>query len=245
MLKKIIIIIQARLNSTRLKEKVLLDLCGKTVIEHIYERCKNCKGSGNVIIATSTNPDDDKLANFLKSKNIPYFRGSEKNVLDRFYSAAKKYNSEIIVRVCGDNPLIDYMLIDTLIQKLVESNLDYAAPKNFPLGFGSEVFTFSALEKTYNRAKEKYQLEHVTPYIYENPEIFKISYIVENDAFAINCRLTLDTENDYQLLKHLYDKFYNNAVVDNREVMNYLKLNPKLLKLNSSVNQKSYKECEN
>lgn len=245
MRKKIIIIIQARLNSTRLKEKVLLDLCGKTVIEHIFERCKKCKVSGNVIVATSTIPDDDKLADFLKSKNIPYFRGSEKNVLDRFYSAAKKYKSDIIVRVCGDNPLIDYMIIDMLIKKMVESNLDYVSTKNFPLGVGSEVFTFSALEKTYNEAKEKYQLEHVTPYIYESQDVFKISYIVNSDAFGINCRLTLDTENDYQLLKHLYDKFYNNGVVDNREAMNYLKLNPKILKLNSSIKQKSYKECEN
>ncbi|HOK41553.1 MAG TPA: glycosyltransferase family protein [bacterium] len=244
---KAIIIIQARVESKRLPEKILININGKTIIEHIFERCEKSVLKAKTIIATSTNKEDDKLVELLNTKKIPYFRGSEKNVLLRFYEAAKNENADIIIRVCGDSPFIDFKAIDRLILTIINDDYDYVAYKNSDcIGLTAEALTFLALEKTYKEAKENYQLEHVTPYIYENPDIFKIKYLEYKlkYEFQRSLRLTLDTIDDFKLIEIIYKNLYKGKVIEIDELLDFLKENQALIEINSNVKQKSYKEAE-
>mgnify|MGYP000716508216 CR=1 FL=1 len=206
----ILAIIQARVNSTRLPNKIFSDIEGKPLIWHVVNRIKSSKKNEKIVIATSVNPLDDKLEEWCIKNNLDCFRGSEDNVLERFYFAARKYNGEIIVRITADDPFKDPEIIDEVINILISENLDFAYnnyPPSFPEGLDTEVFTFRALEKAYQSTNDPFELEHVTQFFYRNPQLFK----QKNFSFKkniSNLRWTIDTEKDLEMARAVYKFLY-------------------------------------
>lgn len=194
------IIIQARMGSTRLPGKVLKKIGGKTLLEHIIFRLEKLDTDTKVVIATSDLEKDDILENVCVENNICYFRGSESNVLQRYYNCAKENSFKHIVRLTGDNPFVDIEELDKLIDLHISSNADYS--RSFavlPKGVGSEIFTFNTLELSYEYGKSPNHLEHVNEYIEENESKFKISELqVKEEINRPNISLTVDTQDDYE-----------------------------------------------
>lgn len=194
------IIIQARLGSTRLPGKVLMPIGKKTLLEHILYRLSFFKEENIVVVATSNKEKDNKLAEFCKEKGIACFRGSEENVLERYYLCAKKYKFQEIVRLTADNPFVDIEELAALLELFREEKADYAKSfEGLPYGVGTEVFTFAALEKDYRESSQAHHFEHVNEYILENPQIFKtVNLETPEEKRKPEVRLTVDTKEDYR-----------------------------------------------
>lgn len=194
------IIIQARMGSTRLPGKILKNIGNKTLLEHILFRLIKLKHEVEVVIATSDLEKDAKVENFCKDKGIKCFRGSETNVLERYYMCAKDNAFEHIVRLTGDNPFTDIEELDNLIELHLKTSADYSRSfASLPKGVGAEIFTFEALEKSYQNGHKENHIEHVNEYIEENEDEFNISELkVESEKNRPDISLTVDTEDDYQ-----------------------------------------------
>lgn len=245
-MKNITAIIQARMGSKRLYSKVLKNICDVPMLKHISDRVKTAQRLNKIVVATTDEPADAAIEDFCQENDILCFRGSSANVLKRYYDAAEAFGGQAIVRITGDNPLVEPHFIDACIDKLIKENLDYISVGGCPLGCGVEAFRFTALEEAYFCAKEIYQEEHVTPYIYDNPELFKVGeYAVEPEYNAPDFRLTVDELKDFELMKHIYSKFYKKGeIVSLKDVIAYLKANIGISKKNKDVKQKHYKEYE-
>ena len=196
------------MGSSRLPGKVLKEIGTKNLLEHILFRLSRLKHNTIIMIATSLLEKDNTIESFCKENNIKYFRGSESNVLERYYLCAQKNNFDHIVRLTGDNPFIDTEELDNLISLHLDSKADYS--RSFavlPKGVGAEIFTFDALEKSYQHGTKENHKEHVNAYIEENETFFKISeLIVMKDKMRPEISLTVDTEDDYQKACYIVDK---------------------------------------
>ena len=210
------IIVQARTGSSRLPNKVMKYLEDKIVLQHVYDRLKESKYAQKVIITTTTNVSDTIIVDYCINNNIEVFRGSELNVLNRYYETAKYYKSDIIVRVTSDCPLIDVKFIDMMIDYYLKSDLKYLGPKyfgnhKFPDGFNGEIFNFDVLEEANNNANIN-QKEHVTTYIidkYKKEEFtYPILYQKYKNIDFTDLHLSLDTPEDYNLLKKIFKNVY-------------------------------------
>lgn len=242
---KVIGIIQARTGSKRLKNKVLMKLGNGCVLEILLERLKKSKKLDDIIVATTIKKEDDAIEKLCNDLGINVFRGSEKDVLDRFYKSSKFYHGDVIVRITGDNPLTSIELLDKQVECLLKNKFDYVSTKNIILGLSSEVFTFDVLETAWKNAKEKYQREHVTPYIYENSNLFKIFYLEPPKYLKRrDIRLTIDTFEDFELYLGLQKHFSDLVNVNIEEIIDFLDKNPQIKNINMNVKQKSYKEVE-
>lgn len=238
-----ICIVQARMTSTRLPGKVLASLEGKTIIEHVYERLSESKKINEIVFAIPDSEENRVLEEFLSRKKIKFFLGSEENVLERFYKCAEKYNADIVIRVTCDNPLVDYEAIDLLIDELEHSHLDYITTEGLPLGCSTEVFTFQALETAFQKAGKDYEKEHVTPYIFEHPESFKVEKM--NAPAALHhpgMRFTVDTGEDLKLMKAIYHALYRDKPINLRDVIELVLKRPELMQINAHIRQKKFKE---
>ena len=227
---KIDVIIQARMGSTRLPGKIMMKLEDKYVIDHVIERVSKSKNVRHVIICTSIKSTDDVIYNHCIKHNIKCFRGSEQNVLNRYYETAKYFGSEYIVRLTSDCPLIDHVYVDKMINKYFDLKLSYVGPKyygnhKFPDGFNCEVFSFKCLEEA-----EKYsditEHEHVTTYIIKKYSTYQYDYELTKTYENINLsqlHLSLDTPNDYIFLKDIFKNVYKknkNFTLEN--ILDYL-----------------------
>ena len=194
------IIIQARMGSTRLPKKVLKKIGDKNLLEHILFRLSKLKREVKVIIATSDLSKDDELEEFCDDTNTICFRGSEQNVLERYYLCAKEHNFSHVVRLTGDNPFVDIEELDNLIDLHINLHSDYSRSFSvLPKGVGSEIFTFDALELSYINGKKENHLEHVNEYIEENEDKFTISELkVTKEKRKPDMSLTVDTLDDYK-----------------------------------------------
>ena len=236
---KAFIIIQARMGSARLPGKVLMPLGGKPAIQWVIERAKRCGEADDVILATTTQSDDDPLEYLCAKLGAKCFRGSMDDVLDRYYSAARHFGAngnDIIVRVTGDCPLIDPQICDAVITALKNSSADYVsntAPCTFPDGLDCEAMRFSALERSWREAKMKYEREHVTQYILKHPELFLIENC-PNGRDLSDMRWTLDEPADYEFLSAVIEGLETDDfhMVD---VLSFLDKNPSLSRINSSI----------
>jgi len=237
--KKVVAIIQARTGSTRLQGKVLMDIVGKPMLWHIVERAKRCKKVNSIIVATTTNQDDNAVMKVSKNCGVETFAGKENDVLDRYFQAAKKFSADIIVRITADCPLINPDTIDKMVTLCLKENADYICghPKFASIEQGVEVFSFIALEKAKNMATKDYQREHVTIFIKENPKLFKIATIIPKSIFQRkDMRLTVDTKEDLELMQEIYNRLYKkNEIIDIEDVINILENNPDLKKINVNV----------
>ncbi|MBU4461499.1 glycosyltransferase family protein [Patescibacteria group bacterium] len=241
---KICAIIEARIGSTRLPGKVLMPICGKPMLQHIIERLRFSKLINQIILAIPDTKENDILEEFALRNSIGCYRGSENEVLARIYLAAKENNCDVIVRITADNPLIDPEIIDLAIKKYLSARADYSStfyPSRFlPIGLDAEVFNFHALEIAYKNAKKSHQREHVTPYFYEHPDVFKIISIklpkhLENPKL----RLTLDTKEDLELITKIYAKLYKTgSLFKTKEILDLFKVQPELKKINAHIIQK-------
>lgn len=239
--KKIGIIIQARIGSTRLPGKVMLDLEGKPVLQHVVERCKESKVD-EVIVATSINPENDIIEKLCAKISIPCFRASEDNVLNRYYECAKKFNLNVVIRITADCPLIDPTIINKAIDKFNEGNYDYVSnihnKRTYPRGLDTEVFSFDVLKKMDKKVKKKEDKEHVTLYLLRNITQYKTAEIV-NDIDYSYLRWTLDEKADFKLIKEIYSKLYKKGKqFYMKEVIKLLKENKELQEINKNIKQK-------
>ena len=240
----ILAIIQARMTSTRLPGKVLMDIENKPMLWHVINRLRFSKKLDNIILAIPDKKENDILEQFAKNNCIKYFRGSEKDVLSRYYKTAKKFKVNVIVRITADCPLIDPEIVDRVIQKYSDSNADYTSntlKKTFPRGLDVEVFNFKILEEAYQKAKEYYQREHVTPYIYKNPKRFRLVNIKSKSNLCY-MRWVVDEKKDLEFIREIYKKIYlKKKIFYMKDVITILKEYPKLMKINENVKQKNEK----
>jgi spore coat polysaccharide biosynthesis protein SpsF len=202
------VIIQARMGSTRLPGKVLLQIAGRPLLEHVIGRLDNIQNKVQVVIATSTEKQDDVIANYCDSHFISFFRGSKKDVLGRYYECSKKYEFNHIVRLTADNPFTDILELECLINSHIEEDNDYTHSfGGLPIGVGAEIFSFNALEKSFYEGHEPNHREHVNEYIQEHPDIFKIGELkVPESKNYPSLRLTVDTKEDYLNACHIAEK---------------------------------------
>ena len=230
-------IIQARMGSTRLPNKVLMNLNGKSVLENIIERLKKSNSIDKIIVATSVNPENVVIEELCDSKGIECYKGSEDDVLDRYYQTCRffKVNSDDhVVRITADCPLIDYEVIDEIIEKHLENKNDYTSNTivpSFPDGLDCEVFTFLSLEDAWKNALLSSEREHVTLYIKNHPELFKLENIL-NDEDLSDLRWTLDEKEDFEFIEKVYSYFTNSEIFLTDDILNVLRENPNLLKIN-------------
>lgn len=246
---KVVCLVQARVGSTRLPGKILKEICGKTILHHEIDRLKKCKEIDEIVIATTDKEDDDKIVNEAKKLSVKYFRGSENDVLSRFYYAAKENNADIIVRVTSDCPCIDFEILDKMLiyfkDKYKEKQVDYLSntiKRTYPRGYDIEIFTFSALEKSYINAEKEYEREHVTPYIYDKTNNFlKLSF--ENKDDYSEYRVTLDTIEDFIVIKNIFENlYYKNPYFKLNDVVQYLNNNLHIVDINKHIEQKKLGE---
>ncbi|MDO8524147.1 MAG: glycosyltransferase family protein [bacterium] len=233
------IIIQARMGSKRLPGKMIRKILGKTVLEHVIFRLKKIKAPSLIILATTTNKKDSILEEIAKENKIKVFRGSEDDVLDRYYQTAKQFAIDPIVRITADCPVLDWQICDEVISFYLDNKFDYVSnvrPPTFPDGLDIEVFSFKALEKTWQNAKLKSEREHVTAYIGNHPEIFRIGNFIRNGNDLSGLRLTLDEAKDLILIRKIYGALYKKKryfVLD--DILNFFGQKPELLKINKTI----------
>ena len=239
----VILIIQARMNSSRLPEKVLNLIEEKTVLQHIIDRCSKSKYINKIIVATTTNSFDDILENYCIENNINYYRGSEDNVLERFYMSVQNENPDIIIRITSDCPLVDVNIVDTMITYFIQNTLVFLQPKyikgdnqkqmgGFPDGCNPQIFTYKILENTFNNATTQFDKEHVCPYMVRN--FMENEYIIPNienynNIDLSSLHLSLDTHDDYDFISKIYTYLYkNNPDFTIYDVLNILNNNSNL-----------------
>ena len=239
---RIIAIIQARMGSTRLPGKVLLDLAGEPMLARDMHRLSRAQALNEVVVATTIKSTDDAIVALCQERNWPCFRGSEADVLDRYYRAAQEYQADVVVRVTSDCPLIEPEVVDRVVREFLERQpeIDYAsntAPeRTFPRGLDTEVMSFEALARAWREDKNPAWREHVTLYIRRHPELFK-TYGVINDEDLSYMRWTVDTPEDLTLVRRIYEHFRHNQF-SWREVLTVLAQYPEWLEINRDIQQK-------
>jgi spore coat polysaccharide biosynthesis protein SpsF len=236
-------IIQARMGSSRLPGKVLMKIGAKPILQWAAERVKKSLLVDKVIVATSDNKRDDAIEELCKRLGMDCFRGSEDDVLERYYRASKRYKANSIVRITSDCPLVDPEIIDEIIRIHLKHKNDCTmndTENSYPRGLDVEIFNFKALEKAYLNAKKNYQREHVSPYIYEHPEVFKIERVEANGIFRRPAyRFCVDTKDDLELTRKIYAILNNSKKpVNARNIIKLLDSHPELAAFNSHIKQK-------
>ena len=237
-------VIQARMQSTRLPGKSMLDLGGKPLLAHIIERTKLIEGIDTVVLATCFGDENIPIIELAESMNIETFVGSVDNVLERFYNAVYRFGGDFVVRVTGDNPFLDIDYASMIVDIALESSFDLCALANLPLGAAVEVVKREALEEAYKASSEPYHFEHVTPYIKEHPELFSIERPRVDLKNAPNgLRLTVDTPEDYEFAQKLYNNLYNNKPFPLSNILEYIKEYPEIQSINNGIKQRSAKHA--
>jgi len=229
------------MGSTRLPGKVLMDIGGRTTLTRVVRRLSRATLINEVIVATSDVPADDPIVRECERLDIPCFRGSESDVLDRYYWTAKNFDADAVVRITSDCPLIDPQLVDETIQAFAAEEADYASnviPRTYPRGLDTEVFTTEALAWAWLEAREPHQREHVTPYFYEHPGTFKIASAA-GDADFSHHRWTLDTPEDLELIRAICFRFDDRDDFSWRDVLDLMEREPELSQLNAHIVQKA------
>lgn len=231
---EVLCIVQARLTSSRLPNKVFKLLQGKSIIELLYERLCKSKTIDKIVFAIPDNQENSALYNYLKNLGIEVFLGSELDVFDRFLQCGKKYNPNWVVRATCDNPLLDWTIIDKLVLRAQETNADYCSMTGYPVGIVARVFKFHTFEAIDKATLTDSEIEHVTPVFYNHPEQYDVN--IENVEFD-KFRLSVDTEEDFELMTKIYDALYEGTPIPNDKVYVYLRKHPELCEINKNVKQ--------
>ncbi len=239
-----LIIVQARMGSSRLSGKVLKEVCGKTLLEHLIVRLKRVKQADKIVIATTIKEEDIPIVAMCKKLDVPFYRGSEEDVLSRYYEAALQYKGDLIVRVTSDCPLIDPCIIDSVVSFYInnQSGVDYVSNclhRTYPRGMDVEVFSFSILKEAHFNAYDPFDREHVTPFIKSSSSRYSLKNI-EYKTNLSHYRLTVDTSEDLELIKKIFKELYfRNPEFKMEDILTVLKANSEWLSINSHVINKS------
>ncbi|BBU41193.1 spore coat protein [Aeribacillus pallidus] len=240
---KVAAIIQARMGSTRLPGKILKKVLDKTLLEYQIERVKRAKSIDEIIIATTTKESDDQIVQLCQQLSIPYYRGSEEDVLSRYYEAATEFGVDVIVRLTSDCPIIDPIVIDKVVKHYLENKDQYDYVSNtlartYPRGMDTEVIPYEILKRAHEEAKEITFREHVTAYIYHHPNLFRLCNI-SNEKDESKHRWTVDTKEDLELIEKIISKLYpENTNFNMDDVLKLIDRNPAWFDINSHVEQK-------
>jgi spore coat polysaccharide biosynthesis protein SpsF (cytidylyltransferase family) len=243
---KTVIVIQSRMGASRLPGKSLMDIEGKPLIWHVVERARRSRESDEVVLATTTEKADDGIAEFAKNNGIQCFRGSLEDVLDRYYQAAKAAKADVVVRVTGDSPLVDPLLIDEAVGIFKGGKYDYVSNGQKPWmdGFDVEVFSFAALEDAWKNAAMASEREHVTPYLKNNAKFRR--FYMKNDPRFDGVQCSVDRKEDLEFVRAVYREMLGSGkghTFSYKDVMALLERRPELLEMNknSVVNEGYYK----
>jgi spore coat polysaccharide biosynthesis protein SpsF len=232
------VIVQARMGSSRLPGKTLAIVAGKPMLAHVIERLKGARLLQGIVVATTTKKADDAIAKLAEKLGVYVFRGSEGDVLDRYYQAFRKYPADVIVRVSSDCALTDPHVVDKVVSHYLKGNYDYVSnilKRTYPDGLDVEVFSFKALEKAWQEAKWASEREHVTPYIHRNPNKFRLAN-VENEVDLSHLRWTVDWKEDLEFVRQVYKHLYKEGQIFYMEdVLELLKKHPDLKKINQGI----------
>ena len=236
---KIVTIVQARMSSTRLPGKVMLPTLGKPLLIRMLERVQTAKFIGQLVVATSTNLDDDEIEKLCTNENIICYRGHLTDLLDRHYQVAKLYNADAIVKIPSDCPLIDPSVIDRVIDHYVKSDkfdlVSNLHPATYPDGNDVEILSFAALECAWKDAVKDYEREHTTPFIWEHDEHFAIGNVIWETGldYSSTHRWTIDFPEDYEFIRKVYVELYpENPAFDLNDILNLLKRKPEIAEIN-------------
>jgi len=234
---KIIALIQARRGSTRLPGKVLLDLEGKTVLEHVIDRVSASRFINDVIIATTVRKEDLNIVKLCADLGISVYCGSVDDVLDRYYETARLFGADHIVRITSDCPMIDPSVIDDVIGLHLRENADYTTntlKETYPDGQDVEIFTFGSLKNSWKNAKLASEREHVTPYIRKSPEYKLVN--MECRKNLSNKRWTLDNSEDYEFIKIIFENLYGrNPLFGMEEILKFIDEKPEIERINENI----------
>jgi spore coat polysaccharide biosynthesis protein SpsF len=238
---KILIIVQARMSSSRFPQKVLKPILGESLLYRMIERLRQVQTPVEIVVATSTDPSDDVLVAHCQEKNIACFRGNLHDCLDRHYQLAKLYNADVAIKIPSDCPLIDPRIVDKTLQFFLETEgqFDFVSnlhPATYPDGNDVEIMTFEALERTHREATRPLEREHTTPYLWENPNLFRIANLTweTNLDYSMSHRFTIDYEADYLFIKRVYEELYpQNPTFSMNDILGLLSQKPEIYELNA------------
>jgi spore coat polysaccharide biosynthesis protein SpsF len=269
---RVVAIIQGRMSSSRLPGKILADIAGQPMLQRVFVRTSRSAAVTETIFATTTDPADDPVAEYCEFAGIPCTRGSQFDVLDRYYQTAKQTKADVVVRITADCPVIDPGLIDDVVNtvigdqsSVISSEFDFAAnrlpppwERTYPIGLDTEVCTFAALERAWKEATEPHHREHVMPYFYEGVELitdnrllhtgisprgFRIALLHHTTDFG-DYRWTVDTPEDLEFMRQVYARFDGRDDFTWKEVLDLVHDNPDLMKINAGVQHKTLKDID-
>ena len=237
-----LVIVQARIGSTRLPGKIMKDLDGKPLLTRMIERLKKAMKPDEIVIATTNLPEDEQIVQLCKQEDCAFFRGSTDDLLDRHYECAKQFNAKVISKIPADVPLIDPSIVDLMFNFFENNNFDYVSnlhPPSFPDGFDVEIFSFDTLKTTWENSLKDFEREHTTPYIWENPQKFTIGNVLMpgGNDLSKQYRLTIDYEEDYQVINNIFSNLYpQDPFFSYIDIINYLEKNPRIVDINNHLN---------
>jgi spore coat polysaccharide biosynthesis protein SpsF len=240
---KTVAIIQARMGSSRLPGKVLAPIKGKPMLWYVLQRTKAARTVDDVVVATTTKAADGAVIEFCREHSIASFRGSENDVLDRYYRAALERQAQIVVRITSDCPLIDPEIIDKTVSAFLAQRPDYASNslvRTYPRGLDTEVMSFEALSIAWKEARQAYQRAHVTPFLYENPQRFRLLSVTADEDYSAH-RWTVDTQEDLDLVRAIYSRFADEHFSFD-DILQLIEREPSLSEINEFVVQKALHE---
>jgi spore coat polysaccharide biosynthesis protein SpsF len=243
--RRVVIIVQARMTSSRLPGKSTMDVAGKPLLRHCLERLQSCRSHDELILATGDSESDDPTAALCASLDLTCVRGSLDDVLARYGAAAEAGRAEVIVRVTGDCPLIDPGIVDQVVDAFLATDCDYASnvhDRSVPLGGDTEVFSRAALDAAVREADKPYEREHVTPFIYMRPERFALLDVDCGLRRDRPYRLCVDTEADLALIRAVFERLGPGNLFPLHEAVTLLNENPALAAMNADVAQKTLEE---
>src|SRR3954452_5685494 len=238
-MERVVATIEARMTSSRLPGKVLLPALGKPLLELMVERLRRCEHLDAIVIATTRDASSDPLEELAKRLGIGCFRGSEDDVLARVLGAAQAYEADVIVELTGDCPLIDPALVDDVIERYLEGGSDYTAnvlEKSYPLGFAVQVFPTKVLAEVAEATDDPADREHVSLYIYEHPERYRLRSVVSDHPESAALRLTVDTADDYELVKTVFEELPGDFGLP--EILDLFARKPELKAVNQHIEQR-------
>lgn len=239
----VVMVVQARMNSSRLPGKVLKCVGGKPLLAYQLERLRRVKNVDKLIIATTRNRSDDDIVDFCKKHALDYFRGDEEDVLSRYYEVAKAHSAEAIVRITADCPLIDPEVVEEVVGYYLSEfpKYDYVSNiinRSFPRGMDTEIFSVETLEKTFRHASSKFEREHVTPYMYQKKDRFCIADVLAQENNS-HFRWTVDTQADFHFVREIIETLYPKCkTFSMKDVLELLEKRPELNKINEHIRQK-------
>lgn len=242
-----IIIVQARMTSTRLPGKVLLPLAGVPMLTRLVQRLRRVQRADAIVIATTTNATDDAIAMLCNTLGVPCHRGSEHDVLSRYADAARLHGADVVVRITSDCPLIDPALIDRVIAAYQEGGSDYVSnmlPPTWPYGMAVEVYSATALQQAHAGATQVAEREHVTPFIYGHPERYRLRNVASPVDLSQH-RWTVDTPEDYELVRRLFEALYPvRPHFTQNDILEVLDAHPDWMAINQHIRQKPATETQ-